>query len=632
MLNKACRIRNSRFKRDWAYCHCLKIQMRAIGRRSSVNSRKTNLEHTHITSDEQPTAKVLYTRLLRNYVLKYKFHIAWACLFMVLAAIAGAATAFIMRPIVDEVFFEKNPDFITYTVVSIIGIFSVRGLASFGQTLLMNWVGVRVVADIQAELFRKLVHADLAWFHDNSPASLISRFVFDTNQLKAGATNTLVVLTKDSMSALFLVGSLFYYDWRMATVVVLVLPPGAFAIGKLGKRSRKAAKKVLEQSESFTAYLQETFQGIRIVKAYGQEKPAIARGDEVISKRYRLQYKSLRIIATSGPIVEILSGLVIAGVIFYGASNVISGETTPGTFFAFITALMLAYQPIKSVAKVAPQMQLAMAAAHRVFTLLDITYKVTDAENAKPLEFRNGNLKFNNVAFSYHKEEPVLKNISMDIKAGQKVALVGASGGGKSTILNLIPRFYDVNQGTITLDDQDLRLVTAASLRETIALVSQDVFLFDDTIKANISYGNPDATEEEILQAARDAAVHDFVMELPDKYDTVVGTEGIRLSGGQKQRIAIARAILKNAPILLLDEATSALDTTSEQKIQMALEKLMKGKTSLVIAHRLSTVLDADQICVVSSGEIVERGKHDELLQEQGVYSELYTKQFHIEK
>lgn len=589
------------------------------------------MEHSPITLNEQPSAKELYTRLLRNYVLKYKLHIVWAVFFMILTAVSSAATAFIMKPIVDEVFFEKNPDFIAYTVIGVIGIFSVRGFASFGQTLLMNWVGVKVVADIQTELFRKLVHADLAWFHDNPPAKLISRFVFDTNQLKSGATNTLVVLTKDSMSALFLVGSLFYYDWKMATVVVFILPPGAFAIGKLGKRSRKAAKQVLEQSEHFTAYLQETFQGIRIVKAYGQEKSAIERGDEVISKRYKLQYKSLRVIATSGPIVEILSGLVIAGVIFYGASNVFSGETTPGTFFAFITALMLAYQPIKSVAKVAPQMQLAMAAAHRVFSLLDIVYKVKDAPDAKPLNFIKGDLKFNSVSFSYDEKEPVLKNISMDIKAGQKVALVGASGGGKSTILNLIPRFYDVDTGEITLDGQDLRHVTSSSLRENIALVSQDVFLFDDTIKANISYGNPDASEDEILQAAKDAAVHEFVMEMPDNYGTIIGTEGVRLSGGQKQRIAIARAILKNAPILLLDEATSALDTASERKIQTALEKLMIGKTSLVIAHRLSTILDADQICVVSHGNIVEKGKHEELLAMQGMYSELYKKQFNIE-
>jgi len=595
-------------------------------------SRKFDLEHSLINSNEQPSAKILYTRLLRNYVLNYKLRIAWACFFMVLTAVSSAATAFIMKPIVDEVFFEKNPDFITYTVIGVICIFSVRGLASFGQTLLMNWVGVRVVADIQAELFRKLVHADLAWYHDNPPAKLISRFVFDTAQLKDGATNTLVVLTKDSLSAVFLVGSLFYYDWKMATVVVFILPPGAFAIGKLGKRSRKAAKKVLEQSEHFTAYLQETFQGIRIVKAYGQEKTAIDRGDQVISKRYKLQYKSLRIIATSGPIVEILSGLVIAGVIFYGASNVFSGETTPGTFFAFITALMLAYQPIKSVAKVAPQMQLAMAAAHRVFTLLDINYKVTDAPDAKALNFVKGDLQFNSVAFSYDEKEPVLKDISLDIEAGQKVALVGASGGGKSTILNLIPRFYDVDSGEITLDGQDLRHVTSASLREKIALVSQDIFLFDDTIKANISYGNPDASEEEILQAAKDAAVHDFVMEMPEQYNTIIGTEGVKLSGGQKQRIAIARAILKNAPILLLDEATSALDTASERKIQAALEKLMIGKTSLVIAHRLSTILDADQICVVSYGNIVERGKHDELLEKQGMYSELYKKQFNLEK
>lgn len=351
----------------------------------------------------------------------------------------------------------------------------------------------------------------------------------------------------------------------------------------------------------------------------------------MIDERFKYQFKALRIQASSSPIVETLSGLIIAGVIFYGASNVIEGHTTPGTFFAFITAVMLTYRPVKSVAKIFPQMQNGMVAAHRIFDLLDIIYKVVDKPEAVPLEYQNGNIEFDAVSFSYNENEPVLKNISLQLNAGKRIALVGPSGGGKSTILNLIPRFYDVNDGRILLDGQDIRDVTMASVRDKIALVSQDVFLFDASIKANIAYGRDDVTDEEIMAAARSAAVHDFVSSLPDGYETLVGSDGVRLSGGQKQRIAIARAMLKDAPILLLDEATSALDTDSERKIQIALKELMKGRTSLVIAHRLSTILDADVINVIVAGEVVETGTHDELLIRGGVYADLYNNQFSLD-
>ncbi len=301
---------------------------------------------------------------------------------------------------------------------------------------------------------------------------------------------------------------------------------------------------------------------------------------------------------------------------------------TPGTFFAFITAIMLAYQPIKSVAKLFPRMQTGLAAAQRIFTLMDIEHKIVDKPDAAPLEFHKGEVEFRNVNFAYHPDEVVLKDISLHMGAGKRIALVGPSGGGKSTILNLIPRFYDVNGGDILVDGQSIRGVTIASLRQKIALVSQDVFLFDDTVRANIAYGRDDVSDAEIVEAAKAAAVHDFVSALPRGYDTLVGSHGVRLSGGQKQRISIARAMLKDAPILLLDEATSALDTESERKIQTALKHLMKGRTSLVVAHRLSTILDADVINVVVAGEIVESGTHDQLLKKEGVYADLYNHQF----
>ena len=576
-------------------------------------------------------AVALYGRLLRDYVMGYKWRLSAAVFFMIVSAMTSAATAFVMKPIVDQVFFEKNSAFVLYTTLAVVAIFTVRGFATYGQTIVMDWVGTRVVSDIQKDLFKRLVFADLAWFHNNPSGNLVSRFVFDTNYLKTVATQTLVVMTKDSLSAIFLIASLFYYDWKMALFILIALPPGALAIRQLGKRSRKAAHKVLEQTADFSSFLEENFQGIRVVKAYGREQEATRQGDEVIEGRFKYQYKSLRIEASSGPIVETLAGLLIAGVIFYGASNVLSGVTTPGTFFAFVTAVMLAYQPIKSVAKIFPRMQSGLAAAHRIFTLLDVQHEVVDKPGATPLEFHKGEVEFNHVRFAYNPDEVVLKDISLKIGGGKRVALVGPSGGGKSTILNLIPRFYDVGAGDILIDGQNVRDVTLSSLRQNIALVSQDVFLFDDTIRANIAYGRENATEEEIIAAAKSAAVHGFVSALPKGYDTLVGSQGVRLSGGQKQRISIARAMLKDAPILLLDEATSALDTESERKIQVALKHLMKGRTSLVIAHRLSTILDADAINVVVAGEIVETGSHDQLLKQKGVYADLYNSQFAFE-
>lgn len=570
----------------------------------------------------------LYGRLLREYVLKYKLKLLAAIFFMIIGAVTTAATAFLMKPIVDEVFFEKNPEIILYTTMAVVCIFTARGLATFGQAYFMQWVGNKVIADIQRSLFRKLIGADLAWFHENSTGQLISRFVFDTELLRSGSNQALVAFTKDSLTAIFLVGSLFYYDWKMASIIIIALPPGAIAIRQVGKLARKASRRVLEQTGTFSTFLEEAFQGIRVIKAYSRENQTTLKGDEEIQHRFKTQFKAMRIQATSNPIVETISGVMIAAVIYYGASRVTEGATTPGTFFAFITAVMLAYQPIKSIAKIAPQIQNSLAAAQRIFDLLDIVDKVTEKADATPLELHKGAISFDNVAFSYANNTPVLKQISLKVGAGQRVALVGPSGGGKSTILNLMPRFYDVSQGAICVDGQNVQDVTLKSLREKFALVSQDIFLFDDTIYANIAYGRETATEEDVMAAAQSAAIHDFIESLPEGYQTRVGSDGVRLSGGQKQRIAIARAMLKGAPILLLDEATSALDAEAERKVQIALGHLMKGRTSVVIAHRLTTILDADLIYVVVAGEIAEFGTHTELLSKNGVYADLYNNQF----
>ncbi len=581
-----------------------------------------------IDAGERRSARVLYGRLIRDYVLRYRFKVAAAIFFMMISALTTAATAFLMKPIVDEVFFEKNEAFIVYTTLAIVAVFALRGFSTFGQAILMSWVGGKVIADLQSDLFTKIVRADLAWFHSNPSGQLISRFVYDTALLRNGTTQTLIALTKDALTAIFLIGSLFYYDWKMALFIIVVLPPGALAIKQLGKRARKAAQGQLEHTALFSSFLEEVFQGIRVVKAHNQEDAMKEQGNEAINKRFRFEYKTQRIQATSNPIVESISGVIVAAIIFYGASSVASGDTTPGTFFAFFTAVMLAYQPIKSVAKIAPQMQSGLAAADRIFDLMDIMPTIKEKPGATPLELHNGEVVFKDVSFSYDDDVPVLETISLQLGAGKRIALVGPSGGGKSTILNLIPRFYDVSKGDIEIDGQNVRDVTFHSLREKIALVSQDIFLFDDTIRANIAYGRTDVTEADIVAAAKSAAVHDFIETLPEGYETRVGADGVRLSGGQRQRIAIARAMLKDAPILLLDEATSALDTESERKIQKALNHLMEGRTSLVIAHRLSTILDADMIYVIVDGRVAEQGSHSELLAKKGVYADLYNKQF----
>ncbi len=581
-----------------------------------------------MSEKQRAKSSVLYGRLLKQYVLRYKFRLLLAILFMVVGAVTTAATAFLMKPIVDEVFFEKNPEIVFYTTIAVVVIFTIRGMSTYGQAYYMQWVGNRVVADIQKSLFKKLISADLAWFHENSTGQLISRFVYDTNLLRTGSTQALVVFTKDSLTAIFLVGSLFYYDWKMALIIFVALPPGAIAIRQVGKLARKASRRVLEQTGSFSTFLEEAFQGIRVIKAYSREEQTRLKGAAEIEHRFKYQFKAMRIQATSSPIVETISGVMIAAVIYYGAIQVTAGETTPGTFFAFITAVMLAYQPIKSIAKIAPQIQNSLAAAQRIFDLLDLVDEVVEKPSATPLELHKGEIEFQSVAFSYANEAPVLKDISLKVPAGKRVALVGPSGGGKSTILNLMPRFYDVSRGAIKVDGQDVREVTLKSLREKCALVSQDIFLFDETIRANIAYGREGASDEDIENAAKSAAIHDFIVSLPDGYETSVGNDGVRLSGGQKQRIAIARAMLKDAPILLLDEATSALDAEAERKVQIALTHLMKNRTSVVIAHRLATILDADIIYVVVAGEIAEFGSHSELMMKNGVYAELYNNQF----
>jgi len=493
--------------------------------------------------------------------------------------------------------------------------------------VLMTRVGQRVIADVQIALFARLMRADLAYFHANPTGTLISRFTSDAALLRGAAANVLAGIGKEAVTVVFLVGVMFYQDWLLALVSFFVFPLAIHPIVGIGRRIRRVTANTQAEIGQFTTLLNQTFQGARHVKAYGMEQYEERRAGGLIERLFALIDRGARTRSRASPMMETLGGTAIAIVILYGGHQVISGARTPGALFSFITALLLAYQPLKSLANLNASLQEGLAAAQRIFEVVDVEPTIRDRPGARPLRISGGEIRFDNVSFGYVPGAVAIDGISLTIPAGRTVALVGPSGAGKSTILNLIPRFFDVETGSIAIDGQDVRLVTLASLRGAIALVAQEVSLFDDTVRANIAYGRFGASMQEIEVAAQAAAADAFIRELPQGYDTLVGEHGIRLSGGQRQRIAIARAMLKNAPILLLDEATSALDSESERQVQTALRTLIRGRTTLVIAHRMSTVHLADLIYVIDRGVVVESGRHQELLSRNGLYARLYAMQ-----
>ena len=572
--------------------------------------------------------KVLVRRLIRDYVAAHKGRSLLALAGMGIVAGTTAAFTQLIKPVVNEIFIAKQADLLLPIALATIAVFTLRGFAAYSQAVLMSYVGHRVVARIQQQLFDKLIGADLAFFHHNSPGTLISHFINDVNLLRNMASNTLTAIGKDSLTAVFLIGVMFAEDWFLALITTVILPLAILPSVRIGRSMRKVSGKNQIQVGRLTTLLDEAFQGIRHVKAYVMERYESKRADEAIEEVFRLNQKSARVSNIIHPVMEALGGFAIAAVILYGGSQVINGSRDAGSLFTFIFALLLAYEPLKRLSKLNAMLQNGLAAAQRVFALLDLPPQIVDAPDAKALQIDVGEVRFSGVHFSYDGAKAALHGVSLEAPGGKTVALVGPSGAGKSTILNLIPRFYDPEHGSVTIDGQDLRGVTLDSLRGAIALVSQEILLFDDTVRANIAYGRPGASEAEIEEAARMAGAHDFIAGFPDGYETQVGPRGSNLSGGQRQRIAIARAMLKDAPILLLDEATSALDSESERHVQRALNHLMTGRTTFVIAHRLSTVVDADLIYVIEDGKIIERGNHAELLARGGHYARLYALQF----
>jgi len=578
--------------------------------------------------DEQAHSVTLIVRLAREFMRPHARHIALAALLMGLAAASTASRAWLMQPVLDRIFVGRDGSLLWLLAGLALTLAIAKGLCDYGSAVQMIRVGQRIIADVQKALFARLMRADLAYFQAHPTGTLISRFTSDAVLLRGAAANVLGGMGKDAITVAFLVAVMFYQDWLLGLVSFFIFPLAIHPIVGIGRRIRRVAANTQAEIGQLTTLLSQTFQGARHVKAYGMEAYEERRATGLFERLFALIVRAGRTRSRASPMMEALGGAAIAAVILYGGHQVIAGVRTPGALFSFITALLLAYQPLKNLANLNASLQEGLAAAERVFEVLDIEPTIRDRPGAKPLRITGGEIRFDSVSFGYASGVVALDDVSLTVPAGRTVALVGPSGAGKSTILNLIPRFFDVGEGSIAIDGQDVRSVTLASLRGAIALVAQEVSLFDDTVRANIAYGRFGASEAEVEAAAQAAGASRFIDELPDRYDTLVGEHGVRLSGGQRQRIAVARAMLKDAPILLLDEATSALDSESERQVQAALRALMLGRTTLVIAHRLSTVQGADLICVVDRGHIVEIGCHEELLGAGGLYSRLHTIQF----
>jgi subfamily B ATP-binding cassette protein MsbA len=567
----------------------------------------------------------LVRRLFSQFIRPYLTRIFLAVSLMIVVALCTTANALLLEPMIDKIFSGKDFYVLQLVVMAVLAVTVINGFATYGQNFIMRCLGQKIVINMQLALYKHVLNADLAYFGKDATGKIISRFTNDIQILRASVSTVLVGLVKELLTFIFLVGVMFYQSVELTLVVFIAFPLAIYPILRLGRRMRKVSHGIQEELGEFTVRLDETFKGIRVIKAYQQEALEVNRANMMLGKLYKLYVKAARIQSAASPIMETLGGVAVASVVWYGGSQVINGVTTSGKFISFLGAVLMAYRPLKVISSLNTGLQEGLAAARRLFMLLDQPPNVVNMANALPVKFGpHSVIKFHDVHFEYGPKKTAIEGLNLTIKAGKKVALVGPSGGGKSTIMNLMMRFYDVSQGAITIDDVQLKHVTLESLRAHIAVVSQEIFLFDGTIAQNIAYGNPQASEQHIIDAAKAAAADEFIQELPYKYQTMVGEGGMTLSGGQRQRIAIARAILKDAPILLLDEATSALDLISERKIQAALNRLMEGRTSLVIAHRLSTVMNADIIYVLKKGKVVECGTHQELLTHSGEYSKLY--------
>ena len=547
-----------------------------------------------------------------------------------IVALTTPALPELIRRVIDDIFVNSNREMLTILPLIAKLIMFIRALGTYGANVAINYIGQKIVGLLQKDLYKAILNSDMSYINSIHSARFISNFTADTTKLRETMSSVVVNLSRNILMVLGLIGYLFYVDPTLATIFFLVLPPAAIGLRMLGKRLRKAIRMSLEEIGTLSALVSETLKGMRIIRAFGKERIHSEKASSIIDNVVSLSMKGVKARSASAPIMEMVTGFAIAGIIYYAGSKSLDGFMSVGSFMAFTTAAGLLYDPLKAVANLQAMLQEGVAASQRLFPILDNKPKIISPD--KPLEIKKfkGSLKFSKVNFSYNndKKDKILKEISLDIKPGQTAALVGPSGAGKSTLLNLVPRFYDVHSGSVLLDDYDLRNLSLSNVRSASSLVSQDALIFDISIKENIIFGCDGISDEIFLKVCKDSLVDDFVRDLPDKYLTLVGESGVRLSGGQKQRIAIARAMIKDAPILLLDEATSSLDSESEKKVQEALDKLMRDKTALIVAHRLSTIKNVDVIYVIDNGAIVEQGTHKELVDKNGLYAFLFKTQF----
>ena len=566
----------------------------------------------------------LISRIFKDYVAAHSGSVLLATFFMIVSAVLTAGFAAMIEPIIDDVLTAGNLQRVWLLGGGILAIFLLRGLATYQHTVIMNRVGQTVVGSIQYDLFSRFIDLDLSFFHNNPSGQLISRVVNDVNVMRSAVTDGITGLGKNLLTLIFLIGVMFYQDWFLSCLVFLIFPFTAVFVVWVGRRLRKMSKRIQQDMAHLSDMLSQVFQGVRLVKAYGMEDHERERARGAINKVRELTIKSVRVNNLSTPVNETLVGLVVFAIIVYGGYKVAGGASTAGELLSFITAFSMSYEPMKKLARLNSSLQMGLGAAERVFDMIDRAPIVQEVPGARSVSYTKPDITFEAVDFDYGTGEHALSRVSFTMPGGTVTALVGPSGSGKTTIMNLIPRFFDPTAGRILIGTDDIRSLSLASLRQNIALVSQDITIFDDTVWANIGYGRKGAYQDEIIKAAIAAEADDFIRRLPDGYDTRLGEEGLKLSGGQRQRIAIARAILRDAPILLLDEATSALDNEAERAIQNTLAELQKGRTTLVIAHRLSTVQNADQILVMENGRIAERGRHADLLTMPGVYSRIH--------
>jgi len=574
------------------------------------------------------TKKEIFKRLYKDYTKKHLRIIILSAIFSILIAGSTSAIAWLLDPAIKKIFIEKDQSLILVIPILIVIAFATKGISLYVAKALMIKVGEEISKSLQYNMVKSLIYTDSQNIDKKHTGKFISNLTYDVQHITNLLSNAILILFKDSLTLIGLLTVMFFQNWKLALISIIMIPISSIFAKTLGKRMKKVVTQAQERSGFLISYLVELFKNHKIAKIFQKEDYEINRADIQLTELMNKNKKIATVLIRMSPIMEVLTGIMIAILIYFSGKLILKGEIDVNNFFSFLAAMMLAYQPVRSLTSLNIVVNQGLSSAIRILPIIDIKNIINNSPDSKSLEIKESKINFENIFFKYESNEKnVLENINLEFHGGKMTALVGHSGSGKSTILNLIPRFYQPQSGTIKIDNQPIDKVTIQSLRNNISLVSQETTLFDDTIKNNIKYANEHASDDDIFESSKLSNSHEFIENLPDKYETIIGENGVRLSGGEKQRISIARAMLKKSTIILLDEATSSLDSQTESKIQEALNKLTKNKTTIVIAHRLSTILNSNNIYLIDSGKVVDSGKHDELLKKSDLYKNFYEKQ-----